>query len=77
MKESRFALSHYQSTLPLLPSEAHFTEEKCLINSFMDALIKEGSFLKQKSRVYWLKKAIEITSISLMLANLDGIVIRY
>lgn len=54
--DSRVKLTDFQAALPPLPSAAQFTEERRLIDDHTSALHKEESFLKQKSRVFWLKQ---------------------
>lgn len=52
---SRTALFEFQAALPSLPSSDLLLEEKRLILNYSLALSQEESFLKQKSRVHWLK----------------------
>lgn len=52
---ARNALFTFQSNMPSLPSISQFEEERGLMNDLQKALSIEEDFLKQKSRVHWLK----------------------
>lgn len=52
---SRNALFNFQSTLPRLPSQNQLEQENRLISEYIKDLGIEEKFLKQKSRVQWLK----------------------
>lgn len=53
--DSRKALSNFQDALPSLPSSELLIEERRLMDDYYDALSTIERFLKQKSRVQWLK----------------------
>lgn len=53
--KSRAALYNFQSSLPTCPSPDQLLQEKTLILDYTRALKAEEIFLKQKSRVKWLK----------------------
>lgn len=55
VNNSREALLVYQKELLPSSSQDQFLEEKSLIEVYTDDLLKEESFLKQKSRINWLK----------------------
>lgn len=55
VSSARDALFHLQNNLPAIPSNAQLVEERLLIADFQKALRIEENFLKQKSRVQWLK----------------------
>ena len=52
---ARNNLLSFQENLPLIPSSSQLQDEKTLIDAFNKALLDEELFLKQKSRVKWLK----------------------
>lgn len=52
---SRDALLLYQERMPPMPTTPHFEEEARLVQDYHRALKLEEIFLKQKSRVSWLK----------------------
>lgn len=52
---ARVSLLDFQRSLPALPSQAQLEEENTLIQALQNALLTEEIFLKQKSRVMWLK----------------------
>ena len=53
--ETRDALASFQNSLPSIPSFDQLSQEKTLIKAFNEACANEEIFLKQKSRVHWLK----------------------
>lgn len=55
VEETRSALLSFQEALPAMPSSDLYEEEKKLIQDYCNALQLEEIFLKQKSRVNWLK----------------------
>lgn len=55
VNDARAALQSFQDSLPDLPNSDQLRTEDDLIQAFKKALLLEESFLKQKSRVTWLK----------------------
>ena len=52
---ARSLLLNHQESMPLCPTSDQIIHEKHLIENFNSVLLEEESFLKQKSRVTWLK----------------------
>lgn len=55
VNQARNKLSLFQNSLPTNPSQLQITREQELMEEFSEALRLEECFLKQKSRVNWLK----------------------
>lgn len=55
VEAARNALLSFQSTMPTVPTVQYFQEEGLLCSQLRKALMDEVVFLKQKSRVHWLK----------------------
>lgn len=55
VETTRSVLLSFQAAMPDVPSASQFEAEKILIANLQKALSEEEIFLKQKSRVHWLK----------------------